>query len=176
MQRPKSSPRSRTPTTDQFLRICRGHVGQDYQYSNIRGQEIMMNQWRLMGYHWISCCNGQIPSKPVQCGRSTSGEHLYIARATTPGLTTCLGVFHQPSGLCHLFWEGRQFCSNQYEILCQGPAISRPQTVKYSENARRPKSRSTVSSQSEFNDLGQTLKVQSLRNPLRLSNMLKNKN
>ncbi|XP_060565755.1 uncharacterized protein LOC132724822 [Ruditapes philippinarum] len=167
MQRPRSiqstrpfTPRNskdRTGTARSYnvVALDTGFYPQPFSNPN---HETLMKQWALQGYQWFSCSDGQMPSRAVQRGYSRAGEPLYIARAMSPGNTHCLGIFHPSSGQCYFCWRGREYRSSTYDILCQMPKLKNRATAI------------TTPVTSETATFGDTMKVMTLRSPLKFSN------
>lgn len=180
MSRPKSTPIPRlTPERTEYSYTftgrhllpgpLSGHVSTSRRTSSEHQQtsrcyvsaDWLITQWRLQGYQWAVCSNGQMPSRPVQSGTSRFGEPLYIARALSPGMMQCLGTFIPSSQKCYIMWKGCVTSVSEYEILCQKPKL---------QNSTTPVN-STVETSLSY--LSQSLKVMTLRSPLKLSNFEK---
>ena len=76
-------------------KVVPGHVesisGDEIADGFQKAYDSVVSRWGYSDLIWLACTDGKINSRAVEGGRSSAGEHMYVARAVSPGWTKCVG-------------------------------------------------------------------------------------
>ena len=76
-------------------KVVPGHVesisGDEIADGFQKAYDSVVSRWGYSDLIWVACTDGKINSRAVEGGRTSAGEHMYVARAVSPGWTKCVG-------------------------------------------------------------------------------------
>lgn len=88
------------------------HVSYDGVEHSISTFEVLLNA----NFQWIQSSNGHVPQNAVVGGRTSSGEQLYVGRASHCGVITP-GKVHASHGCIYIPFAWKEHRVTNYEVL-----------------------------------------------------------
>lgn len=86
---------------------------------SFNGQEFSKNSFEVLlntGFTWVQASDGNVPHHAVVGGRTSSGENLFIGRASHNGVLTP-GKVHRVSKCMFLAYGWKEYTYTSYEVL-----------------------------------------------------------